>query len=91
MVLLTAASKLPASVRKKLIVATFDHGTGRAAGKAVALVARRAAQLGFKCLSGRAGTVGRREEEWRRARWQFLQQIAATRDAAVVTAHSLDD
>jgi tRNA(Ile)-lysidine synthase len=91
MVLLTAASRLPAAVRNKVLVATFDHGTGRAAGKAVALVARRAAQLGFKCVNGRAATVGRREEEWRRARWQFLLQVAAPRDAAVVTAHSLDD
>jgi tRNA(Ile)-lysidine synthase len=72
-------------------VATFDHGTGRTAGHAVVLVARRAARLGFECVSGRAATVGRREEEWRRARWHFLQQVAAPRNAAVVTAHSLDD
>jgi len=91
MVLLTAASQLPARARRKLIVATFDHGTGRAAGRAAALVARRAFRCGFLCVTGRAATVGRREEEWRRARWQFLDQVAATRDACVVTAHTLDD
>jgi tRNA(Ile)-lysidine synthase len=35
--------------------------------------------------------VGRREEEWRRARWQFLNEVAAPRDAVVFTAHTLDD
>ena len=91
MVLLTAASKLPARTRRRIGVATFDHGTGRAAGRAAALVARYAFRSGFLCVSGRASTVGRREEEWRRARWQFLNQIAAKRRAKVVTAHTLDD
>src|SRR4051812_19872631 len=91
MVLLTPASSLRAPLGKKLLVATFDHGTGRAAGRAAALVASRAGKLGFKCASGRAVTVGKREEEWRRSRWQFLQQVAAPRHAAVVTAHTLDD
>src|SRR5947207_7979042 len=91
MVLLSAAAKLPMSVRSELTVATFDHGTGRAAGRAAALVARHAFRFGFLCVSGRAATVGKREEEWRRARWQFLEQVAAKRDAQVVTAHTLDD
>jgi tRNA(Ile)-lysidine synthase len=91
MVLLTAAAKLPARARKGIAVATFDHGTGRAAGRAAALVARQAFRLGLVCVSGRAATVGRREEEWRRARWQFLEQVAAVRKAQVATAHTLDD
>src|SRR3954469_1682540 len=91
MVLLAAASTLPARSRKRITVATFDHGTGRAAGRAAALVARQAFKLGFPCVTGRAATVGRREEEWRRARWQFLEQVAARRSAPVVTAHTLDD
>jgi tRNA(Ile)-lysidine synthase len=91
MVLLTAASRLPSRERKRVTVATFDHGTGRAARRAAALVARRAYHFGFPCVSGRASTVGEREEEWRRARWQFLEQVAAKRDANVVTAHTLDD
>ncbi len=92
MVLLASAAHLPARVReKRMIVATFDHGTGRAAGRAAALVARESARLGIPCVSGRAETVGTREEEWRRARWTFLQQVAARRSASVVTAHTLDD
>jgi len=92
MVLLTAtASRLSARARKNVMVATFDHGTGRAAGRAAALVARRAFRSGFVCVTGRASTIGTREEEWRRGRWQFLEQVASKRDAIVVTAHNLDD
>jgi tRNA(Ile)-lysidine synthase len=91
MVLLTAASRLPARARRGIMVATFDHGTGKAAGRAAALVAREAFRCGFLCVSGRAETVGTREEEWRHGRWQFLEQVAAKRDATIVTAHTLDD
>jgi tRNA(Ile)-lysidine synthase len=91
MVMLTAAARLPARSRKKIVVATFDHGTGKAAGRAAALVARQALRSGFACVTGRASTVGTREEEWRRGRWQFLQQVALKREANVVTAHTLDD
>ena len=91
MVLLSAASRIPPRARRNITVATFDHGTGSAAGKAAALVARQAVRLGFICVSGRASSVGRREEEWRRARWAFLDQVASTRGARVATAHTLDD
>jgi tRNA(Ile)-lysidine synthetase-like protein len=92
MVLLTAAAtQLSARARKKIVVATFDHGTGKAAGRAAALVARQAFRSGFACVTGRASTIGTREEEWRRGRWQFLQQVASKREANVVTAHNLDD
>jgi tRNA(Ile)-lysidine synthase len=91
MVLLTAASRIQAPIRRRAIVATFDHGTGKAAGRAAALVARHSYRLGFICVSGRASTVGTREEEWRRARWEFLYQVAAKRLATVVTAHTRDD
>lgn len=91
MVLLTAASRLPARARRQVMVATFDHGTGKAAGRAAALVAREAVRYGFVCVTGRASTIGTREEEWRRGRWQFLEQVASTREASVVTAHNLDD
>jgi tRNA(Ile)-lysidine synthase len=91
MVLLTAASRLPARARRNVLVATFDHGTGRAAGRAAALVARQAYRLGFLCVTGRASTIGTREEEWRRGRWDFLRQVAAKRDSRVVTAHTRDD
>jgi tRNA(Ile)-lysidine synthase len=91
MVLLTAASRLPVRARRNVIVATFDHGTGRAAGRAAALVARYALRCGFLCVTGRAATVGTREEEWRRSRWEFLRQIAEKRSANVVTAHTRND
>jgi tRNA(Ile)-lysidine synthase len=91
MVLLTAASHLPLRTRRQISVATFDHGTGKAAGVAAALVARSAARAGFSCVTGRAATVGTREEEWRRGRWEFLRDVAAKRAANVVTAHTLDD
>src|SRR3954471_1921915 len=91
MVLLTAASRLPSRARRDISIATFDHGTGKAAGAAAALVVRCAAAAGFPCVIGRATTVGTREEEWRRGRWEFLQDVAAKRGAGVVTAHTLDD
>src|SRR2546423_1867584 len=91
MAMLTAASRLPARARRKITVATFDHGTGKAAGRAAALVSRHAFRAGFLCVSGRASTVGTREAEWRQGRWQFLQQVASARGANVVTAHTLDD
>jgi tRNA(Ile)-lysidine synthase len=91
MVMLAAASRLPERWRGKMIVATFDHGTGKAAGRAAALVAREAARLGIACVTGRARTVGTREDEWRRARWTFLERVAARHAASVVTAHTIDD
>ncbi|MFL5468676.1 MAG: tRNA lysidine(34) synthetase TilS [Gemmatimonadaceae bacterium] len=91
MVLMAAASRLPGRTRRNIAVATFDHGTGPAAGRAAALVAREAIRRGFLCVTGRASTIGTREEEWRRGRWQFLEQVASKRDANIVTAHTLDD
>src|ERR1700687_4830515 len=91
MVLLTAASRLPPRARRNILVATFAHGRGRARGRAAALVARQAFHSGFLCVTGRASTIGTREEEWRRGRWAFLQQVADKRDSSVVTAHNLDD
>jgi tRNA(Ile)-lysidine synthase len=91
MALLCAAAKLPASSRRSVVVATFDHGTGPAARKAAALVARECERYGFECVTGRASTTGTREEQWRRARWEFLRGIAALRAAIIVTAHTCDD
>jgi tRNA(Ile)-lysidine synthase len=87
MVLLEAAARSGADI----LVATFDHGTGKFARDAVALVARRAAQLGAPCVIGRAETSGRRESEWRGARLSFLRDVAAAEDRVVVTAHNRDD
>ena len=91
MALLCAASKLPSASRKRVVVGTFDHGTGPTARRAAALVARESARLGFECVTGKASITGTREEEWRHARWEFLQGLAALRDGVVVTAHTRDD
>lgn len=91
MALLRAASRRSSAGPRGIIVATFDHRTGAAARRAAALVARESARLGLECISGRAATRGTREEEWRRARWEFLRGVAALRGATIVTAHTLDD
>ncbi|HWH52223.1 MAG TPA: tRNA lysidine(34) synthetase TilS [Gemmatimonadaceae bacterium] len=93
MVLLELAAKVVSADR--LIVATFDHGTGRAASAAAALVRRRAAALGVICVAGRRPSAGERahcsEAALREARWEFLRTVAGEWSAAVATAHSRDD
>lgn len=91
MVLLTAAARLPELRRRNVLVATFDHGTGTAASRAAALVARHSLESGIPCVTGRAANSGTKEEEWRRGRWAFLREVASSRTARVVTAHTLDD
>lgn len=78
-------------------VASFDHGTGRAATRAVALVERTALALqlpvmtGVLAEQGQARAAARREASWREARWRFLRGWAAELRASVVTAHTWDD
>ncbi len=74
-----------------LTVATFDHGTGRAASVAAELVADRALDLGLGCVRGTADVAGGSEAEWRAARWTFLRDVASRVGARIVTAHTLDD
>jgi tRNA(Ile)-lysidine synthase len=73
------------------IVATFDHGTGRHATDAVRHVKATAAAVGLDCISGRAPSVGKSEEQWRNARREFLANVARFNDAVVATAHTRDD
>lgn len=89
MVLLDAAAH--AMPRERLVVATFDHGTGPTAATARAEVERRAAALGIRCESECAAGELRSEAELRDARWKFLRCVAATNDAIVSTAHTADD
>lgn len=79
----------PAGVR--LVVATYDHGTGAAAGEAARLVRREARRLGLPAAWARARSAGRTEAEWRRARWRFLRRVARAHGGRVVTAHTRDD
>ncbi len=89
MVLLDAAVRSGAPVAA---VATFDHGTGAAARRAVALVERRAEQLGLPSVSGsRVASPDDSEATWRTARRAFLAGWAAEFRARIVTAHSRDD
>src|SRR5690348_10057454 len=76
-------------------VATFDHGTGRAASLSAAFVAREAAALGFPVIIGHAAGAAMvkdgREAAWRVARYGFLRSAAAPFGARIVTAHTEDD
>ncbi len=91
MALLDAAAV--ACDRTRLLVATYDHGTGRAAEAACALVRRASADRGIECVVGRAvpGSIRRSEAAWRDARWRFLRAVARARGARVATAHTADD
>jgi tRNA(Ile)-lysidine synthase len=90
MVLLHAFSAL-SDARCAPVVATFDHGTGPAATKAVSVVSDAALRAGYECVTGTAPQPGMTEEEWRRSRWQFLRDVAGRTGGAIVTAHTLDD
>jgi tRNA(Ile)-lysidine synthase len=89
MVLLDAAAS---SVdRSRLIVATFDHGTGQFARDAVDLVEERCRELGVECVVGRASDRLAGEAAFRAARWTFLRDVADARSAPIATAHTEDD
>ena len=77
------------------LVATFDHGTGRASSAAAAHVARSAGALVLPVVTGRMQPdeqpSSSREAAWRRARYDFLRAAAAPLGARIVTAHTEDD
>ncbi len=77
--------------RGGIAVATYDHGTGPHAKRAARLVKARCRQLRVECIAGRSSTAGKRESEWRDARWRFLRATADRLGATIVTAHTLDD
>ena len=88
MVLLDAAVEtLP---HDRIVAATFDHATGRAAARASALVVERAVALRIECVRARARVTATSEAALREARWSFLRRVAAS-DRAIVTAHTRDD
>jgi len=89
MVMLDAVAHSVDSAR--LIVATFDHGTGPAASAATAFVGARTASLGIPCRLERAAGPLSSEASLREARWRFLAGVAAASDARVCTAHNRDD
>jgi tRNA(Ile)-lysidine synthase len=91
MVLMHLAASVRETPGKTLTVATFDHRTGPHSTAASRFVKKHAAQLGLRCVSGKAETVTHREHEWREVRWNFLRHVAAGIGARVATAHTLDD
>lgn len=91
MVLLHAAAALPRHRRPAFLVASFDHGTGIAARRALDLVRRRAKELAVPFVAGRADTAATTEHEWRVARWSFLREQASIIGGPIATAHTLDD
>ncbi len=90
MVLLHA---MAATRREEIVaVATFDHGSGLPARRAVDLVTREAGRLRLRVVSGAAPrAVPRTEAAWRAARHRFLDAWAEELEATVVTAHTRDD
>ncbi|MEO7455264.1 MAG: tRNA lysidine(34) synthetase, partial [Gemmatimonadaceae bacterium] len=86
-----------ASVARRRIagVATFDHRTGEAATRAVALVEAEAHRLGLPVVVGRMpelyAVADGREAAWRKARHAFLHGTATELRARVATAHTEDD
>jgi tRNA(Ile)-lysidine synthase len=75
----------------RIVVATFDHGTGESARAAAELVRARAAVLGMTCEAERTPRALRSEAELRGARWDFLRDVAAQYAAPIATAHTADD
>lgn len=91
MVLMHAAAALPRQRRPAFIVASFDHGTGIAARRALDLVRRRAKDLDLPFVAGQADSAATSEHDWRVARWGFLREQAAIIGGPIATAHTLDD
>ena len=91
MALLDAVSLSLSAPKSSVLVATFDHRTGNHASRAARMVERKSRQSGFRCVVGKAETLGNRESEWRDERWRFLRSVARKFKAPVFTAHTLDD
>ncbi|MDE3127042.1 MAG: tRNA lysidine(34) synthetase TilS [Gemmatimonadota bacterium] len=82
---------LAVAPRRIAAAATFDHGTGPAARRAVGLVGAACAARGVRLERGGGVPVGTSEAAWRDARWAFLRAAAARHGAVVATAHTRDD
>ncbi len=76
-------------------MATFDHGTGAAASRAVRAVGAAARALGLPLVVGEASPNldlrEGREAAWRAARYEFLAAAAAERGARIATGHTEND
>jgi tRNA(Ile)-lysidine synthase len=89
MVLLEAVARLASA--PLATVATFDHGTGATATRAVSLVQERARLLGLPVRTAKSRAPANTEAQWRSQRLEFLTAVARELDARIITAHTLDD
>jgi tRNA(Ile)-lysidine synthase len=93
MVLLHAVARVAGT--RIAAVATYDHGSGRAATASAAFVAREASMLGLPVVIGRmdaaAPAKDGREAAWRTARYQFLRSVATGVEGRILVAHTQDD
>jgi tRNA(Ile)-lysidine synthase len=93
---MTLLSVMAAVARDRIAaVATFDHGTGVSARRAVRHVERVSRALGLVVITGRLTEgdtrAGGLEARWREGRLRFLRATAARLGARIVTAHTQDD
>src|SRR5262249_13810562 len=89
MVLLHAAAHTVGP--RRIVVATFDHGTGPVARAACAHVARWCERAGIACVRESTSRPLTTEEQFREARWRFLRRVERAENAVVTTAHTADD
>lgn len=83
------AQRLP---KAEIIVAHFDHGIRANSSEDAEFVQRRAKEYGIEVVVGR-GELGESasEEKARKARYEFLRQVATKAGGEIYTAHHLDD
>ncbi|MEE8175841.1 MAG: tRNA lysidine(34) synthetase TilS [Gemmatimonadota bacterium] len=76
-----------------LVAAHFDHGLREESAREACSVAKWVEALGLRCSVGRPSRpLPARQESFRRARYEFLQEVAEAEAAdRIVTAHHADD
>ena len=81
--------KCPAS---EVVVATFNHGTRETSAEDAHFVERICQERGVNCVMGQANLgPSASEETARKARYNFLRQVAFEESGEIYTAHHLDD